>query len=375
MSNSKKNDIQDQALKVALAHDRCGLGVSMGVGKTLIGLRYIDYYFKENLDLTVLVVAPATVIKSWKKEMKTFGYKYLASCIVFCTYMSLPKQETRYDLVVLDEAHNLKYTAELYLSKQRKILGLTGTVPRYKTSERGQMMTRFYPIKFEYNIEDAILDNILNDYRIFVHLLPLGTSKDVKVSVKGKYHFYQTEEESYLYWSNIIENEDTEPQAKQIAMVMRMKSMMSFHSKERYAKKVFMDQFICQGKTIVFCNTMEQADYFCGYAYHSNNNKSDKYLEMFINGEIDRLSCVLQLSEGQNVKGLKNGIILHSYGNERKLAQRIGRLLRLNPEETSIIHIMCYENTIDVQWVEDALQAFDDSKIFYIQAHETVFQQ
>ena len=67
------------------------------------------------------------------------------------------------------------------------------------------------------------------------------------------------------------------------------------------------------------------------------------------------MSCVLQLSEGINIFELRQGVILHSYGNERKAAQRIGRCLRLNPDETAMIHILCYKGTVDEKWVVDAL--------------------
>ena len=56
---------------------------------------------------------------------------------------------------------------------------------------------------------------------------------------------------------------------------------------------------------------------------------------------------------------------MHAYGNERKSAQRIGRLLRLNPTETATCHILCYKNTQDVKWVNSALSSFDETKIKY----------
>jgi superfamily II DNA or RNA helicase len=86
-------------------------------------------------------------------------------------------------------------------------------------------------------------------------------------------------------------------------------------------------------------------------------------LEKFKSGEIDKLSCVLQLSEGVNIPNLKQGIIMHAYGNERKSAQRLGRLLRLNPTEKATVHILCYDDTVDVAWVNQALHDYDDSKI------------
>jgi hypothetical protein len=56
---------------------------------------------------------------------------------------------------------------------------------------------------------------------------------------------------------------------------------------------------------------------------------------------------------------------MHAYGNERKASQRIGRLLRLNPDEKAIVHILCYMNTVDEKWVKDALESFDQSKIVW----------
>ena len=86
---------------------------------------------------------------------------------------------------------------------------------------------------------------------------------------------------------------------------------------------------------------------------------------MFKNDKIDKLSCVLQLNEGINIPNLRAGIIMHSYGNERKASQRIGRLLRLNPTETAIVHILCYRDSVDERWVAEALRDLDQTKIKY----------
>ena len=61
---------------------------------------------------------------------------------------------------------------------------------------------------------------------------------------------------------------------------------------------------------------------------------------------------------------------MHAYGNERKSAQRLGRMLRLNPDEKAVIHILCYDNTVDTTWVQNALEQYDDTKIKWIKANE-----
>jgi superfamily II DNA or RNA helicase len=99
-----------------------------------------------------------------------------------------------------------------------------------------------------------------------------------------------------------------------------MKAMMEYPSKEKYAAKLFES---INTKCILFANTQDQADRLCKYSYHSNNPQSDINLDLFKTGMITKLSTVLQLSEGVNVPDLKQGIIMHAYGNERKAAQRI----------------------------------------------------
>ena len=171
--------------------------------------------------------------------------------------------------------------------------------------------------------------------------------------------FMTDEDSNYVYWSRRI---DVGSGNMHMLRVMRMKAMMEYPSKEKYAKKL-MDSI--DNKCILFANTQAQADKLCSYSYHSNNKDSEENLQMFKDGEITKLSTVLQLNEGVNIPNLKQGIIMHAYGNERKASQRIGRLLRLNPDDKAIVHILCYVGTVDEKWVTDALEGFDQSKVVW----------
>jgi hypothetical protein len=42
--------------------------------------------------------------------------------------------------------------------------------------------------------------------------------------------------------------------------------------------------------------------------------------------------------------------------------------LRLNPDQTATVHLLMYQNTVDEQWVTQALDAFDPAKISYVDA-------
>jgi len=358
----KRDQIQQDALTIALNNKRCGLGISMGVGKTLIGLKYIDHLQGKNMGkLRVLVVAPKlSIFDSWRNDALKFGID--VEDVEFTTYLSLNKYNPQeFDVVVLDECHSLLDSHLNFLGHYTgRILGLTGTPPRYTDSAKGRMVNQFCPVKFTYITDDAVADDILNDYRIIVHKMSLSNANTLHVKLKDK-EWYTSEIKNYNYWSQRVYEANT-PKQRQITSIMRMRALMDFRTKEDYAKNLLND---IDEKCILFCNTQDQADRTCSYSVHSKNPDAEENLQNFKEGTIDKLSCVLQLNEGVNIPELRAGIIMHAYGNERKSNQRIGRLLRLNPDETATVHILCYKDTIDEKWVEEALKDLDQSKIKY----------
>jgi hypothetical protein len=44
--------------------------------------------------------------------------------------------------------------------------------------------------------------------------------------------------------------------------------------------------------------------------------------------------------------------------------------LSLQPHETATIHILCFRNTRDEVWVDQALKGFDEEKITFIDAND-----
>jgi superfamily II DNA or RNA helicase len=358
METKNRTDVQSEAVESLLKSKRSGVAVSMGVGKTLIGLKHLDSLSAAK----VLVVAPKkSIFQSWKDEMVKHSMQHLESSVTFSTYISLNKQDLNYDVVYLDECHNLLPSHEPWLDKfQGKIVGLTGTPPKFERSTKGKLVNKFCPIRYSYFVDDAVSDGILNDYKIVVHMLKLGTAKNIMAGGKTK-KWPTSELESYSYWCDRIER-SMNPNETMMLRIQRMKAMMSYPSKEVYAKKLFDS---ITDKCILFANTQQQAEKLCKHSYHSENPDSEDNLLKFKVGVISKLSAVLQLNEGVNIPELRQGIILHAYGNERKSSQRIGRLLRLNPNETAIVHILCYEGTVDESWVKSALSVFDQTKIIY----------
>ena len=314
-----REDVQRDALSLTDDHRRCTIVLATGVGKTKVGLTHVE---RNTSPLQkVLVVAPKkSIFKSWIDDAGKFDKAHLLGRIVFTTYLSLNKHDPNdYDIVYLDEVHSLLDSHRLFLENYKgKILGLTGTPPKHHGSEKGKMVNDFCPVVYSFQADDAVENNILNDYKIFVHMLSLSEKKDYLVKNKNN-SFMTSEKLNYQYWSQRVESG-----AGNLHMlrVMRMRAIMEYPSKERYTKKL-LASITQKSKVIVFANTQEQADKLSQYSYHSNNARSEENLQLFKDSQINCLSTVHQLSEGVNIPNLKQGIILHAYGNERKSAQRI----------------------------------------------------
>ena len=358
---SNRDKVQQDALNIAINNNRATLGISMGVGKTRIAINHLSKLYDPFI--RVLVVVPTWAVKeSWELELvKMELFVQLDGHIQYTTYLSLNKLNPKdFDIVYLDECHSLLETHEEFLSEFKgRILGLTGTPP--KSGEKLKMVNRYCPVRYTFSVDQAADNNILNDYQIIVHELELSKVKNVKKSTKDGRTWYTSELADYQYYTGALGDAQT-PKQRQFLSIMRMKAMMDYPTKEAYAKGLMRN---IGDQCIVFANTQAQADRMCNHSYHSKNTSSEDNLELFSDGRIDKLSCVLQLSEGVTIPNLRQGIIMHAYGNERKSAQRIGRLLRLNPSETATCHILCYRNTQDVKWVNSALSSFDKEKVKY----------
>jgi superfamily II DNA or RNA helicase len=355
----ERHEIQEEALKATEGRRRCSVVLGTGVGKTLVGLLHMER--NTTAMQNVLVVAPKkSIFQSWSDDAVKFGKQDLLKRITFSTYIGLSKRDPNaYDYVYLDECHSLLDSHRTFLDVYKGgILGLTGTPPKHRSSEKGMMVGQFCPVVYTFKADDAIENGIINDYQIIVHELQLNKCKGYQAVMKNR-SFITSEYDNYVYWSRRI---DVGSGNMHMLRVMRMKALMEYPTKEKYTKKLLES---VNSKCIVFANTQSQADALCRYSYHSGNKHSEGNLLLFKEGKIKQLSCVLQLNEGINIPELRQGIIMHAYGNERKAAQRIGRLLRLNPDEKAIVHILCYMGTVDEKWVREALEGFDQSKILW----------
>ena len=376
-AQAKKQALQEHILTVIKGHRLAGVAVATGVGKTLVGLRDMARVLAENelsgtTTMPFLVAAPTqAILDSWPQEARKFGLAHLLDAITFTTYRSLSKTlgQGHYHKLYLDGCHALKDSHEpaliAHVARKQYILGLTGTPPARPDSEKGRLVATYCPVRVDYTTDEAVLAGLLNDYRLVVHCLHLSSIRDYVLTTKAGSQFTTSERESYQYCSKRLTNADQDTLLVETLRRLRMQALMHYPSKGRYMAYL-ASQFT--EKVLLFTCNQQQAEQQATHTYHSKNKDSPANLALFNTGQIQRLACVVQLSEGINIPDLRVGIIWHALGNERRAAQRIGRLLRLNPDQTATVHLLVYQDTVDEHWVEQALAAYDPAKISYVDA-------
>ena len=377
-----KDELHTEALEEISHMKACSVDISMGTGKTRLGLKRIAMLPD---DAKIFVVVPTRPVeKSWRKEAQDNGYDYLLDDIAFDLYRNLGQYDpSKYALVIFDEIHKVRDNHVSFLEGCAAILGLTGTRPSDR-SEPGRLISRYAPFVFEYPLDDAIADGMVNDYQITVHLIPLSDEKTIERTVeKTGAIFHVSEKNDYMYRTGIIGGLEKEKddlwrsrppgyarRSEQINKALRGKRIGRLTAIKGYESKVkFVEKLLATvgDRTVIFANTKAQADKLCPHSHHSTNKHSDGNTALFNTGGINRLSCVEQLGIGVNLVDARNGIIMHTYSDQSdKGRQRFGRLLRLNPADKCHLHVVCYKGTVDQGWVQSTLSDLDQSKITWI---------
>ena len=378
---TRKQALQEQVLATIQKPRLTGVALTMGLGKTLIALRDMARQLAAakppaagSSGKRILVAAPTQAIQASRPaEARKFDLAHVLDHVDFTTYRSLAKTLAAgsYHKLYLDECHALTESHEPALRKHvaRKghILGLTGTPPADSHGEKGRLVATYCPILVDYTTDEAVLAGLLNGYRLVVHRLALRTVRDYAYTTKAGQTYVSSEREHYQYWSSRLARaqagEGAEALPLETLRLLRMRALMAYPTKEHYMRWLAAQQ---TEKTLLFTCTQEQAEAQCAHTYHSANPQSAANLVLFSAGHIPCLAGVAQLAEGVNIPGLRVGIIWHAFGNERRAAQRIGRLLRLNPEEVATVHLLVYQDTVDAQWLQRALAAFDPANIAYV---------
>lgn len=349
----KKDEIQRAAVEAWLPFKAGRLQMCTGSGKSRAAL--LCALAVEAKKLLIIVPTENLRDNNWPKELEQWAPGLNADFVCYASISKIKNQ--RYDFVIFDEIHRLTELSSSFISQNSftHYVGLTATDPQ--DPEKLALINAFCPAVFNYSLEQGVEDGVVAPFDLIVlrHFLD-DTKLNIKAGSKTK-PFYTTEYKQYKYLQYAYNKAYEEGQltlANTIAR-RRMDFLYNLPSKTEAAKKLV--PIILPGRALIFCGSINQAEQICEHSYHSQNAKLNN-LEKLKLGEINHLSCIKKLNEGENIDNLDDCLIVQANSKELDLIQRLGRVVRWRPNHRASCYIMVTQNTQDEVWVNQAKENF-----------------
>jgi len=355
----KKDEVQRKIKNLILDEDLRGIVLSsVRSGKTRILLESIREY--TNTTPSVLVLYPNIDIKnSWETECDLIDYH---PNITYCTFASIEKQrEAKYDFVIIDEAHLLGEENQLPIAGEIAdnndcVIFASGTYNK-NTLHELKLYTGMKLI-VNYSTEDAIADDIISDYTIFIHKYELNSTEIVEFGRSKKWNSTEKKE------CNRLGARVTNSLGKQ-KMFAALERMRFINTNNTLIKKV--KYWISQNPDQRFILFVSDENTGKQYNIPMFNSKSKTAVNLtdFQDGSLDNLCLIKKASAGVTFPNLQNILITAINSNGENLEQMIGRSL-LDDTEHSNIHIFVSTEEFQLKWLVKSLEGIDKSRIKYV---------
>jgi superfamily II DNA or RNA helicase len=380
LSSKVKSRLQHEANFMHKLSNRWGLiCMATGTGKSKTAIDAIKTLVGFRSSARILIVVPTAKLrdKTWKNEFIEWGAKDIwDNSVEKICYASLSKKEgCYYDLVIMDEVHNLtERSSDFFMYNEVKTcMALTATPPE---NQLKQMLLDKYRLDviYEITLDEAVQLGVVAPYEITVIQTELDAVRTNVLAGSKVKQFYVTEASNYAYYAKIENSDRPEDQVKvnKFFYIRRMQFIYKLNSKLEYAKRLLKDYIPHDRRTIIFCGSTDHADELATDVYHSKRKKGDTGYDNFVNQISNRLACVEALNEGDNLPNVDIAFIEQLNSNRLDLIQRIGRILRFRVGHTGRIIILCAKDTVDAKWVRLALLGLDTSKIRWIEYNDLI---
>lgn len=382
---------QQQAIKAWQERERCGVVIlPTGAGKSFVAQMAI-----EKVGRSTLVVVPTIdlmnqwydlLLSSFDAEIGLIGGGfYEIGALTVTTYSSafrfMERLGNQFGLVIYDECHHLpgsiyRYAAEMTIAPFR--LGLTATPERADGEDRlleeligpivyrreaqelaGEYLADYTVVRVgvelsagereAYKRERAILKQFLDEKRI-----SLGT-------LKG--------------WQLFVINSAKSEQGRRAMKAYRESKRIALGTEAKL--RVLADLLVRhkRDKVLIFTHENEMVyrisqQFFIPAITHETNIKERRFwLEAFNKGDVLALATSKVLNEGVNIPDASVAIILSGSGSSREHIQRLGRILRKQPDKEALLYEVITRDTTeehisrrrsDARQFREAKQAVND---------------
>ena len=372
---SLRNQRQREAAESWVENNYRGLiAAGTGWGKTKCALvdcwkRYSAYL---NKPANTLYVTPTETLRDddWPKEIKTFvNPAYVKNFNGIC-WASLAKTDlSSYDMLILDEVHHITEALRENLeSFPGAIVSLSATPP----AEQGKadMIRKLSPLIYQYSLEQGIQEDINAPYDL--HMIYIGPDtlvKDIQAGSKAK-PFMQTECAAHMYLDKQIRisaaKGELESWKGRALVRKRMTLIYNSATKRRAARHILTKVYSKDKRILVFGGSIEQISTLLpSHSYHSKNKgtPTNNLLQKFRDKLINILGVVGMVDEGANISDLDIGIINQATESERRIIQRMGRMVRLREGYRAQVYGICLKGTQDQKWFDNAISSLPSHRV------------
>jgi len=376
---------QGEAIEIFLQKKHGVLEMATGTGKTRTAMRIMQQLFQENkIKKIVIAMRGDDLLDQWYKELSdNFAdlliRKHYAGTKGMTDFINSNKRNIllvsrnheylnqvvaglirdntdayKNTMFVFDEVHGMGSATLVKnlsgtFSKFTYRLGLSATPEREYDEEGNQFIeNEIGKTIFEFTLQDAIKRGVLCEFDY--NPISFALSKEDKAAIKrinAKYAVKKNEKEPF----------NIEDQWRELANVYKL-------SKQKLPlfKKLLEDNKNKNGNLLenclIFVETKEYGeqvqnillDYCQDYhTYFAEDQK--EYLQKFAKGKLKCLVSCKKLSEGVDIKTVQNIILFSSDKTKLVTIQRIGRSLRVNPDDPNkkacVIDFVCDESQTD----------------------------
>lgn len=353
---------------------------STGFGKSRIGLNCIKTVLKHFPQYRVLIIVPTeTLQKQWCGHIDSNRLGLNCDVQIINTVIKHP---TKYDLLVLDEAH--RYAAETFVRlfevvKYQFILGLTATFERL--DGRDKILAQYCPVIDTIDINTCLANGWVSPYKEYLVLVNVDDLEEYeKINKEFISHFeffgFSWELVNKLAgpmgWRNKLLLRDSmcsDPNKKSEVLqninYHAIRFWATMHEKKAFInnhpKKIEIAKKIIEArkdkKIITFANNIKMAEKIPNatvYSSRTSKKRSATAIEDFNSGKITLLSTVKKADEGLDVKGLSVAIIFGLDSSTTRACQRRGRSIRFEQGKTAEIFNIVLNRTQETKWFYDS---------------------
>lgn len=341
-----------------------------GVGKSKIAVTEACNIF-DNHDtrytLSICLIVPTEKLRDegWAEEFKKWDgdvvYDFYVTKVCYASIAKIEGQE--FDLVIGDEFQNFTEANSVFLknNKIKKLMLLSATPPSDPVKIS---FLKAAGVKLDYIIplDIAVKLKLTAQYKITILECRMeDIAKTIQGGTKAK-PFMTTEKKQYDYLTTLVNKSfSLGPRVSKMRILNRVRYLKNLDSISQKVKFILQNFISSSERVLIFCGGIPQANEICENRFHSKT--TDTAYQKFRRKEINVMSCVAALNEGENIDDISTIFITCPESGDLTVTQQIGRGVRFKPGYVCHVIIMCIIDTVAMKWLTTALAGFDQSKI------------